>query len=55
MPKRFLAEYIVVTDVCWGSFTERAFNISKKESSISLEGISESEIDEIFVIYIPKN
>ena len=54
-PDNVSVEYIVITDAWWGSFTERAFNISKQGSAISLEGVSKDEVDAIFAIYVPKN
>ena len=53
-PSEVTAKYVVITDAWWGSFTERAFNVSKSGNP-SLEGITESEIDVAFVIYVPKN
>ena len=30
-------------------------HMKKLQFNVSLEGVSESQIDEIFVIYVPKN
>ena len=44
---------IIVTEEWWADYTHRAFNLSKNGSPV-LTGVSQSEIDAAFVIWIPK-
>ncbi len=44
----------VVDDLWWASYTERGFNLSKVNNP-SLEGITLEELNNAFVIYVPKN
>ena len=44
---------VVVTETWWGSYTHRAFNLSKTGNP-TLEGAA-GEIETAFVIWVPKN
>ena len=52
-PSLTSATKITVTESWWADYTHRAFNLSKKGSPV-LTGVSQSEIDSAFVIWIPK-
>jgi hypothetical protein len=51
-PGNVSTNYVTVTEDWWGSFTIRAFNISK-DGTPSLESVSADEIYNNFKIYIP--
>lgn len=52
-PTACTTSVVDVTEAWWGNWTTRAFNISKTDSS-DLSSYSESDIREIFKIYVPK-
>ena len=46
--------YVEVTDEWWGNYTKRGINLSKINNP-SLEGITLADIQDVLVIYVPKN
>ena len=44
--------YIVVDEEWWGTYTQRAFNISRDDGA-SMSGYTEEDINENFKIYVP--
>lgn len=52
-PAACTTSIVDVTEAWWGNWTTRAFNISKTDGS-DLSSCSESDIREIFKIYVPK-
>ncbi len=51
-PDETSVQYIEVTSAWWGSYTYRAFNISRTDGT-SLSDLNESDIHEAFRIYLP--
>lgn len=52
-PGNVKTERVEVTEEWWGSYTTRAFNLSKADGS-SLVDVSEDEVTAAFIIYVPK-
>ena len=52
-PGNVTTQWIEVTEEWWGSYTERAFNISTSPNSSNISGKTQSEMEMIFKIYIP--
>ena len=47
------SKVIVIDDVWWGDFSERAFNVCKKPQ-VSLMDLEENDMREVFQIYVPR-
>ncbi len=58
-PENVTINRVTVDDAWWGSYTSRAFNISKREANSNgyapLNDITETTLNKVFTIYIPKN
>jgi len=52
-PAEITQKFIQITDEWWGSYTYRAFNISRT-STTSLEHYTTADIHSIFRVYVPK-
>ena len=52
-PDNVTTSRIEITESWWGDYTHRAFNISKTDGS-SLESLTVEDIENAFIIYIPK-
>lgn len=53
-PDSVSTSQVEINDAWWGSYTQRAFNVSKQGSTTDLSSLTEDDLNQAFKIYVPK-